>query len=101
MKKVDGCIALSFKKIRIRQKHKTENIDLHDKRRSLKTKTDAESKTEQVKVTQELADRAEVNYKNIVEELKELNPEDKGIDAKELRIKKNKNVPQNSAMILT
>ena len=94
MIKVDGCIALNFKKIRKQKKHKTENIDLHDKRRSLKTKTDAESKNELAKVTQELADRAEVNYKKIVEELKKLNPEDKGINAKELWKLKRKMCPK-------
>ena len=84
MKKVDGFIALNFKKNRINKKKTKDNHMLHDKRRDLKTKTDATSKLELTKVTQDIADQAESNFKKLKDELKKLDPNNKGLDAKQL-----------------
>ena len=94
MKKVDGCIALNFEKKRINKKKTQVNHNLHDKRRLLKTKTDAASQLELAKVTQEIADKAESNFMKLKEELQKLDPNNKGIDSKQLWKLKKKLCPK-------
>ena len=62
MKKLDGCIAVSFKKRRVGQNN-FEKVDTsHDKMRHLKGKTDDTSKKELIKVQEEIAKGASENY---------------------------------------
>ena len=70
LKRLNGCIAESFKKVRVSEK-KNEEIDvLFQKRRLLKNKTDDNSKEELRKVEEELAEKfAKENYDKINEEI--------------------------------
>ena len=58
-KKLDGCLARSFKKIRMTQKEDAED-DLHDQMRHLKTKSDNESKAKLQEVLAKIADNAKI-----------------------------------------
>ena len=95
MKKLDGCIALNFKRMRIKKKNMIENGDHYDKRRSLKTKTDAKSKHELALVTQEIADKTESNFQKLKDELNKIDPNNKGIDSKQLWKLKKKMCPKS------
>ena len=55
LKKLDGAIAMSFKKNRIGNKRDNKEEVLYDKRRELKDKPDAKSKSDLEEVNNELA----------------------------------------------
>ena len=77
IKKINGCIAMIFKKVRITQ-HKTSKSErLHDKIRKLKGLIDEESKDALDKVVEELAEHEQEKYEEVLEELKKTNHEDK------------------------
>ena len=71
MKRLNGCIQDSFRKVRIGQNKNNDEVDdLFNKRRLLKNKSDDESIEELKKVEEELAERcAKDNYDKINEEI--------------------------------
>ena len=84
LKKIDGCIAACFKKIMVSKKKDKKEDDLYEKRRQLKLKSDDKSKVEMGKVEDEIAERANLNYLKIKEELEKMDPNGDGINAKQL-----------------
>ena len=54
-KKLDGCIAMNFKKVRVSQSKESDQDKLYNRMRELKEKTDDNSKTELENVTKEIA----------------------------------------------
>ena len=95
LKKIDGCIAACFNKIRISKKKDQHEDDLYEKRRRLKLKSDDESKTEMKRVEKEIAERADQNYQKIKDELEKINPNGEGINAKQLWKLKRKMCPRS------
>ena len=85
LKKLDGCLAMSFKKIRIndnRRAYKTE--ELHEKMTNLKTKSDNNSKEELEKVVIGIAKEAEENYNKVREELDKVKTNKGGMNPKQI-----------------
>ena len=70
LKRLNGCIQESFKKVRISEKKNEEIEALFHRRRLLRNKDDEKSKDELKEVEEELADRcAKDNYKKIADEI--------------------------------
>ena len=84
MKKLDGCIAVSFKKRRVGQNNFKKVDTPHDKMRHLKGKTDDTSKKELIKVQEEIAKEASENFLKLKEELDKLKPNNGKINSKQL-----------------
>ena len=82
-KKLDGCLAKSFKKIRMTQKDDTED-DLHDQMRKLKTKSDDESKAKLQEVLAKIADNAKNNFNKVKDEINKLKPDGNCMNSKKL-----------------
>ena len=83
IKKLKGCIALSFKKIRINNNKKVDKTEkLHEKMTELKTKSDKESKDELGKEVDELAKEAEENFRKVKEELDKVSTNKGGMNSK-------------------
>ena len=82
-KKLDGCIAKSFRKIRMTQKSDSED-DLHDQMRKLKTKSDEKSKAKLQEVLAKIADNAKNNFNKVKAEIDKLKPNGKGMNSKKL-----------------
>ena len=81
IKKLDGCIKMNFNKIRINNNKKSEDEKLYDKMRQLKGKDDSERAKELDKVIKDIAESAELKYRNVMEEFKNMKPEEGRIDA--------------------
>jgi len=96
LKRLNGCIHQSFRKIRITENRDDDDTgNLFEKRRSLRNKLDEKSKTELAKVEQELAEKcAEINYKKVQEELKDMEDNENGFNAAKLWKLKKKLSPQ-------
>ena len=69
IKKLNGSIAHSFKKVRENKKKHDSNDNLFDKRRPLKNKQDDASINELAKVNETIADKHGKNYEKLKEEL--------------------------------
>ena len=82
-KKLDGCIAKSFRKIRMTQKSDSED-DLHDQMRKLKTKSDEKSKAKLQEVLAKIADNAKNNFNKVKAEIDKLKPNGNGMNSKKL-----------------
>ena len=94
MKKLKGCIAINFKKTRIKDNNVKDDKHLYDKMRSLKDKDDDESKMEMEKTIQNIAQSSSENFKKLKDELNKLKPEDNRIDSKLLWKLKKKLCPR-------
>ena len=85
MKRLNGCIANNFKRIRVNKHNTKHNDSLYDKRRNLKNKEDAESKEELIKVNKAIAEYQAANFEALKEELDKIKKNVKGkIDSKQL-----------------
>ena len=85
IKRLNGFIFESFKKIRISEKFNSEIVQLFEKRRILRSKDDQTSKDELEKVEEELADKcAKDNYDKIMEEIKDIDCEEGGVHSGKL-----------------
>ena len=69
MKKLNGCIAVNFKKVRINAGKSIKDDDLFTKMRKLKEKTDPASKEELNKVIQAIANEANNNFSKLKKNL--------------------------------
>ena len=58
IKKLDGCIAKNFSKIRLKDTKNEVNVDLYNQMRKLKEKTDPDNKEELEKVMEAIAEAA-------------------------------------------
>jgi hypothetical protein len=86
LKRFEYCLSKCFKKIRIRNNKRNNEIeDLFNKRRILRNKTDEKSAENLRKVEEQIADKcAEDNYKTIKEVCGGLTPEEGGLNAGKL-----------------
>ena len=75
IKKLDGCIKHSFKKVRVSNNKPSGANKLYDRMRELKGKHDKESKNELEDIIEAIAAHAEGNYNKVVTELKAMNPD--------------------------
>ena len=72
IRKLDGCISMSFKKIRVSSDKESYLDSLYNKLRLIKTKEDKDSEEDRGKKLQEIAGEAEERYKKIKEKLHEM-----------------------------
>ena len=83
LKKLNGCLAMSFKKVRIDNNKRTDKIQkLHDKMANLKK--DNKSKEEIDQVVNDIAEEAEDNYRKIKEELDKVKTNKGGMNSKQI-----------------
>ena len=82
-KKLDGCIAKNFRKIRVTQKDDAED-DLHDQMIKLKNKSDEKSKAKLQEVLAKIADNAQNNFNKVRAEINKLKPDGNGMNSKTL-----------------
>ena len=81
MKRLNGFISESFKKVKISNKPDTVLSNLFDKRRMLRSQKSPASKVELDKVEKELADRySDKMYKNIKDKIADMDGEDGGFN---------------------
>ena len=89
IKKIDGCITISFKRVRVNNTQKSEQEKLCDILKDLKGKEDDASKEKIDKTIQAIAEVAEKKYHSVVEELNKMKPNKGKIDAQRFwKIKK-------------
>ena len=72
IKKLNGCIAMTFKKNRVNHDKVNEEDILYDKRRELKGKEDDESKAELENVNKAIAEANTKNFEKLKDELSKL-----------------------------
>ena len=86
VKKINGCIATNFKKIRVTSKKKSDddNKALYDKIRFLNGKHDDKSMEELNNVMKIVAEKADENFQKLKEELLKMKPSDGKLEAKQL-----------------
>ena len=77
IKKINDCIAMNFKKVRISQKKRGKYEVLHEKLRKLKGLEDQESKDAMEKVVEEIAAYELEKYRQVLEDRKNTKHEDK------------------------
>ena len=94
VKKINGCIAMSFRKHRITKSKQSETSHLYNKMRMLKGKDDDQSKDEMQNVVEQIADEEEMQYKKVKEALKDIKTGDKGLNSKEMWKLKKKLFPK-------
>jgi hypothetical protein len=96
IKRLNGYIHQSFKKIRISEKSNDEISQLFEKRRHLRNKDDKESKDELARVEEELANKcAKDNYEKIMEDIKDIDCEEGGVHSGRLWNLKRKLCPRS------
>ena len=89
IKKLDGCIKMCFKKVRLSNTKETEEEKLYNKLAMLKLKDDDESKEAVANVIEDIAKAAEAKYTKVMEELSKMKPDEGKIDAQKFwKIKK-------------
>jgi hypothetical protein len=69
LKKINGCIALNFKKVRICKKKEIDKEKMYNKMRELKKHNDPKSKNELAKVIEDIYNYEVEKYKQVVKEL--------------------------------
>ena len=96
MKKLDGCIALNFKKIRISKKKKDKGIELYSRLQDLNDKDDKLSKEKQAKVLSDIETEANANFKKLREELDKFKTNKGGLNEKQIWKLKKKLCPRST-----
>ena len=97
MKRLNGFIKNTFKKIKITNKTDETLENLYNKRRILRTKTDIKSKNELKELEDELAEKySEKMYKKIKDEIDCINSEDGGFNSGKLWKLKKKLSPRST-----
>ena len=84
MKKLNGCIANNFKRIRVNKHNNKHDDSLYNKRRNLKNKEDAESKEELNKVNKAIAENQAANFESLKKDLDKIKNVKGKIDSKQL-----------------
>ena len=80
IKKLDGCIKMCFKKVRISSSKETEEEKLYNKLRILKAKDDKINEAAEA-VIKDIAKAAEAKYTKVMEELTKMKPDEGKIDS--------------------
>ena len=92
MKKLDECIAMCFKKIRVSDVKESDQDRLHKRMIILKNKSDDKSKSELENVVEEIAHNAEKKYQKVMQELNDMKPEGSKINSQKFwKMKKRMN----------
>ena len=81
LKKLDGCIAINFKKIRVSHTKESDEDKLYKKMRELKDKEDNKSKTELDNIIKNIANLSEEKYQKVMEDLNSMKPSEGKIDS--------------------
>ena len=95
IKKLDGCIKHSFKKVRVSSNKPSESHKLYNRMRELKGKSDKDSKDELEKVVEAIAAEAERKYRTVVRELKAMKPDGGKINSQKFWKLKKKIFPKS------
>ena len=96
LKKLKGCVAMNFKKVRITRKKKpSKTEELHERMTSLKTKTDLKSKREVEGIVKEIANIHEENYEKLKEDFDKVKSNKGGMNAKQIWKMKKKLCPRS------
>ena len=95
LKKIDGCIKMSFKRVRVSKTKKSDVEKLYDIVKDLKGKEDDVNKVKLAKTVEAIAEVAEIRYKKVVEELKKMNPDKGKIDSHRFWKMKKKLFPES------
>ena len=95
IKKLNGCIAQTFKKIRVSGRKRSNIETLHKKLTDLKEKDDEASMKEVIQIKTEIAKHAAENYYNLKTQLKEMETKDGGLNQKQLWKLKKKLCPDS------
>ena len=96
MKKLDGCIAQNFKKIRIGRNKPDKGVDLHARLQELKNKEDDVSKSNKTKVLKDIAEEADANFMKLKEEIDRLKVNESGMNQKQIWKLKKKLCPRSN-----
>ena len=80
VKKINGSIAVNFKKRRVTTSTNNETDRLYSRMRFLKGKEDDESKTELEAVLKAIAETAEKNFNKLKQQLEKMKPDDNVIN---------------------
>ena len=96
VKKINGSIAINFKKRRVSKKKVSESDVLYDRMRFLKGKEDDKSKNDLEAVVKAIAENAETNFNKLKQQLDKIKPEDGGVNAHEMWKLRKKMCPKNS-----
>ena len=83
MKKLKGCIAMSFRKIRINNKTKSSEAEkLHERMTQLKMTKDYECKQEEMnELVEELAKLSKENYNKVKDEMEKVKSNKGGLNS--------------------
>ena len=84
IKKLNGCIAHSFKKIRVSGRKRNYIETLYKKLREVKDKVDKASEKETVDIQNKIAKHTEENYNKLKNELKSMESSDGGLNKNQL-----------------
>ena len=102
LKNLDGCIKVNFRKVRVGARKPTESEKLYNETRQLKGKEDHESAKQLARVKEVIAIEAEKKYAKVDEELKQMKPDGRKINAQKFwKLKKricSKNRDHSTAM---
>ena len=89
IKKLDGCIKMNFRKVRVNNHKETEEEKLYKKMRELKDRNDKDGQEAIEEVVAAIAKVAETKYTKVMDELNRMKPEEGKIDAQKFwKIKK-------------
>ena len=94
LKKVNGCIAMNFKKIRVNNAKQSDEDRLFEKMRDIKGKKGPENEIELDKVVKEIASLAEEKYDKVIQALNEMQPEEGKINSQKFWKLKRKMFPK-------
>ena len=94
IKKIDGCIKHSFRKVRVSNNKPSDEEKLYDNMRKLKGKEDEQSVQKLNEVINAIAVHAEIKYNKVVKELEEIKPEGRKINSQKFWKLKRKVCPK-------
>ena len=95
IKKLDGCIKNTFKRVRVNKYKESEEEKLYKKMRLLKESDGEDNKEAINEVVEAIAKVAETKYKQVIEELNHMKPEEGRIDAQKFWKMKKKLFPKS------
>ena len=84
LKKLDGCIATNFRKIRITKSKEDKSVELFSRLHELNDKDDTKSKQEKARVIEDIARVASENLEKIQDEISKIKPNEGGMNEKKI-----------------
>ena len=95
LKKLDGCIATNFRKIRITKSKEDKSVELFSRLHELNDKDDTKSKQEKARVIEDIARVASENLEKIQDEISKIKPNEGGMNEKKIWKLKKKLCPRS------